>query len=123
MKAESRSRVLFPVESVNLLLLILKTGMTRLLKFSQFPDYYCEQHIIGDFHVFRKIPPWTELVLMPQIGREEAHALVAWFPPNAFHDLTVLDHFGWEGGTGNWALIEVVSFSFGDVDLVWEGTL
>ena len=97
--------------------------MTRLLKFSQFPDYYCEEHIIGDFHVFRKIPPWTELVLMPQTSYEEAHALVAWFPPNAFVDITVLDQFGWEGGTGNWALIEVVSFSFGDVDLVWEGTL
>ena len=70
--------------------------MTRLLKFSQFPDYYCEEPIIGDFHVFRKIPPWTELVLMPQTSYEEAHALVAWFPPNAFVDITVLDQFGWE---------------------------
>ena len=97
--------------------------MTRLLKFSQFPDYYSEEHLSGDLHVCRKIPPWTELVLMPKIGTEEAHALVAWLPPNAFSDLTVLDYFCWEGGTGNWALIEVVSFSLGDVDHVWEATL
>ena len=97
--------------------------MTRLLKFSQFPEHYSEEHLSGDFHVFRKIPPWTELVLMPKIGTEEAHVLVAWLPPQAFSNLKILDYFRWEGGTGNWALIKVVSFSLGDVDLVWEATL
>ena len=96
--------------------------MTRLLKLSQFPDYYSEEHLSGDLHVFRNIPPWTELVVMPKTATEEPHALVGWFPPNALHDLKVFDHFSWEGGTGNWALVEVVSFSFRDVDLVWEGT-
>ena len=84
--------------------------MTRLLKFSQFPEWYSEEHLSADLHHCRDLPPWTEMVVIPETTTAEVYALVGWFPPNALPDLGVLHQFSWCRGTGNWALIEVVSF-------------